>query len=340
MNRINSRHGGVEPLADAKNASTIAIEIPDEWKDRKRVYLQRILHTTVQGSEDFLLRRARDLSDEIEHPDAALDSIGLAWEGIGTIAMSIISEHYLDEDPAARFYAARTGLRLGDVDGMKIVAKAALDPLSPFRRQGIDELGFARNMHGAALALSKVLSDEDSDVRILAYQSLRRQPSSAIDSRVLDSDNLILDVIDSGGPFLIYVQRLNEPRIALFGRQMRCQPPAQFPGQRRDERFLHLLATAAPDNDHLTLIYKNKFSDLTSPPIEAPLDVGPLVRLLGDRFDLDDDGEPTGLAVPYSEIVDLLETFCSSRTIPARFVAEEREEPDEEDERSRPESEY
>lgn len=343
--RINARFAGVDPLAVAKSAGMIEINFPAEMRDRKRVFLERVMHTTLNGSTPFLEQRARDLGDEIDDEDAEYETIGLAWEAIGKLGLPQIRKHYLTETPAVSYYAGRTGLRLGDKEGMRTVARHALNPRSPFRQQAIDELGYATELHGAGEALRKVLDDTDPDIRIRAYVGLRRHRHPSIESTVLDEDNLILDIVDSGGPFLIYVQRLGEPRVAIFGRQMKCQPPVIFPDPdyRKDERVLLTMITAQEGEAALTVFCQNRRTGLRSPRLSAPLNVGELVKLLGDRFDRDDSDNPTGLAVPYSEIVEILGALCKKRSIPASFVTEESEalkDAEQDGSRDRQESEY
>lgn len=342
MTRINGRYAGADPLADAKSPSSVDLKIPPQARQRKALYLEHILHTTLNPAETFLKQRAQDLGEEISSPDAEFESIGLAWDAIGKIILPTVRDHYHDELPAAAYYSGRTGMRMGDTAGMQIVAKHAADPRSEFRKQAIEELGFTTNMHAAGEALRKLLDDPDDDIRIRAYQSLRRHAHPAIETRVLDQDNLVLDIIDSGGEFLIYVQRLNEPRIAVFGKQMACNPPAIFPGDRNDSRRLLTQISANKGDDHLTLIYRNKFTGKNSPQLEAPLNVGKLITFLGDRWDTDPNGKPTGLAVPYSEVVDILHALCKPKSISARFIVEEMTVPeaDADGGKQREESEY
>lgn len=343
--RINSRYSVVDPIADAVSAGSIDLKIPDDTEDRKRIFLERIMHTTINGSNQFLEQRARDLGEEMTDSDAEFETISLAWEAIGKLSLSQIRKHYATESPEISYYAGRTGLRLGDKEGMRVVGRHALNPKSPFRAQAIDELGYATDMSAASEVLRKVLDDTDTDTRIRAYLAIRRHASLAVETTVLDQDNMVLDVIDSGGPFLIYVQRLGSPRVAVFGRQMRCDPPAIFPDlqYRNDDRFLHLLITAQKDDKELAVIYKNRINGQTSPKLKGSLNVGELIKFLGDRFDMNANGQPQSLAVPYSEVIDVLGAFCKSKTIPATFVTEEMTiAPDSEleDGKERPESEY
>ncbi len=343
VTRLNGRYAKSDPIADAKGPSMIEVTIPQEFNDRKRVFLERVLHTTLNEHPAMLERRAKDLSEEMKDDQAEYESIGLAWEAIGKIALPVIREHYHDSKPDVSYFAGRTGLRLEDNDSVPIVGKHALDANSPHRLQAIDELGYATDMHSAGEQLRKLLDDPDEDIRIRAYLALRRRPHPAIESKVMDEDNFVLDVVDSHGPYLIYVQRLIEPRIAILGTQMKCVPPAVYPGDRDDKRRLLTQISAKNGDEFLTVIYRNKRTKINSPTLEAPLQVGGLIRFLGNRFETDDEDRPTGLAVPYSEVVDILHAFCKSEAIPAHLVVEEataREDSDIESTKEREESEY
>lgn len=342
-NRINGRYAGLDPIANAKSPGAIDVDIPANAQDQKRLFLERVMHTTLNGNTPFLEERARDLGDEIVDIEPEYETIGLAWEAIGKIGLPAVKKHYASEQPGVSYYSGRTGLRLGDREGMRVVAKHARNSQSPYRKQAIDELGWAIEMSAAGEALRKVLDDEDTDIRIRAYLALRRHRNPAIETRVLDQDNLILDVIDTSGPYLVYVQRMGEPRIAIFGRRMRCNPPALFPDidYRDDERELFTTLTAELGDDKMTLIYKNRWTGMQSPRLQSSLNVGELIRFLGGHFSLDDDKNPTGLAVPYSEVVDILGAFCKRQTIPADFITDEMTtETEEEEGKERQETEY
>jgi hypothetical protein len=344
VTRLNGQYSTVDPIAKASGPGSIELSIPEEYRDRKRLYLERVVHTTLNANPALLEKRAKDLAREISEDDPDFNAIGLAWEAIGkNDVLPVIRELYENPDLNIAYYAGRTGMRLGDNKGMEVVAKAANDPGSKLREEAIEDLGYAVNMHGAGEHLRKLLDDENYLIRISAYRGLRRRIHPAIKSHVLDKDNMILDVVESKGPFMVYVQRLNEPRIALFGSQMRVEPPAIFPDPTRDDkRRLLTVITAQKDDKSLTVIYKNKRTKRQSPSLEAPLDVSKLIQFLGDTFGRDNDDKVTGLAVPYSEVVEILQAFCKARTIPAKFVVEEQAPGDSSspDDRERDESEY
>jgi hypothetical protein len=323
VDRLNGRYGKEKPVASGKSIDAIELTIPKEYRERKRLFFEHVLHTMLNNSPTALEQRAKDLGVEIVHPDAEFESIGCAWEAIGRIALPHIREFYFHPLPATNFYAGRTGLRLGDTAGLEVVVKHALNPESSFREQAIEDLGYATNMYGAGECLRKLLDESDTSLRLRAYKALRHSSHPAISTEVLCDDNLILDTVESNGPHMIYVQRSMAPRVAVFGKQMRCRPPLTFPADRRDNRFLCTQISAQPDDDHLTVLFKNKHVKMTSPVLSRPLEVVPLIRYLGGSPKKNDEGEVEGLAVPYDEIVDILHTLCETGAIAADFQAED-----------------
>ncbi|MCG8404909.1 MAG: flagellar basal body P-ring protein FlgI [Phycisphaerales bacterium] len=315
--QLNGRYSRDDPIALVESSSVVALKFPPGYYRRKHYFLEHVLHTSWKPNSQ---KHIRELVDSFEEPKADYNAIGLALEAIGKIVLSDLKPLYGHESVAINYFVGRTGLRLEDRDALEIVAAHAKNPESPFRSEAIHELGWALRMYGAGEQLRKLLNDSDHEVRIQAYRALRRRSHPSIKTKVLDRDNLILDVVDSKGPYLIYVQRGTAPRIAVFGRSMRCQLPAIFPGSRNDGRRLVTQLSASRGQEHLTLIYKNKRNGRISPKLRAPLNVAALIEYLGDSPRQDENGKRSGYAVPYSEIVDILSTFCETETIPARFV--------------------
>ncbi len=321
--RLNGRYAADEPVAVGQSPSYIDLKVPNKYGSRKRLFLEHVIHTTLNSNESFLKQRARDLADEITQPQAECESIGLAWEAIGPLGLPTIRDLYVHPDPKVSYYAGRSGLRLSDRGGMEVVARHAKDPDSPFHNEAIDELGYAVDLYGAGECLRKLLDEDESGVRIRAYKALRHRVHPAIQSQVLYDDNLILDVVDSQGPHLIYVQRSLAPRIAVFGKQMRCQPPAIYPGERRDGRRIQSQITAKEGDDALTIMFFNKRGGRWSPPMSLPPSGADLIKFLGGTPVPTENGRVEGLGAAYSEIVDILSWFCESKTIPAKFIVED-----------------
>lgn len=339
--RINGRFGAGRKIAEGESASFIKIDVPPEYHRRRGDFLALILHLTINDSPQFIKQRIRDCVLEFDEKDADFSGLALVLEGIGKSALPDVQKLYAHSNPAVRYFAGRTGLRLEDRGGMEAVVAHANDRGSAFRLGAIDELGRAERMYAAGEALRKLLNDPDDAIRVAAYKALRdrQPPHPAIEERVLDRDNLKLHIVESDGPYLIYVQRSSYPCIALFGRDMKVNPPVIFPGKRSDGRTLVSQLSAPPGASHLTFVYKNKRNRSVSPAMEAPLFLAELIDFLGDEPRESEQGLVThGFAVPYSEICDILLAFMDQKAINARLIVEDIDPSD--DNNDRLESEF
>lgn len=337
---INSRYGQTEKIALGERISHISLKIPNEYKMRKAYFLNRILHTPLNSNPEFLLKRTKELVAALEGPDANYDSIGIALDAIGKSVVPMVERLLTSESDTVRYYAARTILRQGDRRGLDEIVRIANTPGSEFRMQAIDELGWARSEYSAGEALRELLNGSDNDVRIAAYKSLLRRPHPAIQTSILDVDNVILDVVDSKGPFLIYARRSMEPRVAIFGSQLAVRPPTIFPADRNDGRRQLTRLTANEGAEHLTVLYRNKRNGAMSPQLKAPLNVADLIKYLCDSPRKGPEGDVRGLAVPYSELLDILGTFCDLGSIQAKLILEGLEDQPDSKSNEREESEF
>ncbi|MEE8169274.1 MAG: flagellar basal body P-ring protein FlgI, partial [Phycisphaerae bacterium] len=310
-NRLNSRYGGKESVADAVSPTTIRLTIPTDYRDEASHFIALVLHTALDSSPQALQRRAADLAEEAIHPLAPYEDIALTWEAIGRSVLPVVRSLYTHRQEAAAYYAGRTGLRLGDDLALEVVGRHAATADSPFREEAVRELTRARRFHRALDRLEALLSTDDNRIRILAYEGLVEARHRSVESALIGDRSFMLDVLDSGGEPLVYVRQSDEPRIALFGRGMRLRPPALYTHR---EAWLTINANAG--DEFATAIRRNPIYDRNSDPIRIPLDVARLIRRIG--------GSPgsEGLGLDYSVVVDVLYQFTQSRAIPATLILE------------------
>lgn len=344
--RLNDRYGTLSPIADAISPSLVDLKIPPEFGLRKKAFLDLVMHTTLRSDRTFLEKRILDLAREVVHPDAEYDAIALAWEAIGKSALPTVQRFYTHPSSATKYYAARTGMRLGDDQAEAVVAEFAESRTSVLRMPAIEELGGAAyRLHAAGEVLRKLMDDSDVRVRIAAYRTLRKNNHPAIRTESLNGDTVILDVVDSHGPFLIYAQRSLQPRIAVFGAQLACRPPVVYPppSDTADTPFALIRINADVGAEALTVLRYNRISKVVSPPLNAPLNVCDLIKYLAGAPVTDHSGRIRGLGVPYSEIVGILHRLCQSEVIPATLEVERPQVTEDliiRRARERPETEY
>lgn len=322
---VNSRYGGSKKIAEAESAGFIELMIPDFRGRKRRLDTRRLLElvmaTPLTTNRGILDEKADKLIEALEQRDGNPNANALALEAIGKPVIEKLLPLLDSKSKTSHFYASRTLLRLGEREGAVGVAEHAHDVKSDYRKEAILELGSATDQYVAGEHLERLLNDEDTDIRIAAYKALRQRRHPAIKTYVLNKDNMILDVVDSKGKYLVYAQQTEMPRVAVFGKNMICRPPAIFPGKRNDGRILQTQLSAAPGDDTLTLVYTNKRTMSNSPPLKAPIKLVQLIRYLADTPVRRGDGV-TAFGVDYSEILDVISAFVETNTLRAKLVVE------------------
>lgn len=311
--RLNGRFGATEPVADAVSPESIQLKIPAEYRGRERRFLDLVLHTTQNGNPDFVQRRAKELAEEIGHPDALYEDISLAWEAMGRTVLPIVRGQYANPNVAASFYSARAGVRLLDDAAIDVLGRHVLQRNNALRRFAAEELSSVTHSRRGEDVLRQLLADEDNRIRLIAGEGLRNLQDSAVDVYRVGTDNFLLEVVDAPEPAVVQIATSDTPRITLLGRNIRLTPPAIY----RDE----LITFSADAGDkQLRITRVNPHTKVASPLLSGPLDLAELLRFLGGRPNDDGNGNVTGLGLNYSHVARIVYSLGQDRTLPATVI--------------------
>jgi hypothetical protein len=152
-------------------------------------------------------------------PDSHKMRVAISFVGIGKPSINQLRPLYAHPDPAVAYHAAYAGLRLNDHLALETMLAITRDPDHPLRVPAILSLGEPHRYMGIGPQLRPLLSQDDQLVRVAAYETLTALADESITSEWVGLDRLgfRLDVVDSTGPFLIFVTRTEQPRIVMFG---------------------------------------------------------------------------------------------------------------------------
>jgi len=321
MYLINQRFG-VEPdkTADAISPSTVDLRVPPQWQGREAHFLDLLLHLYVPAAPSFSDLRLRELSEEAVKPDAALNDISLAWEGLGKTSLPHLRKLYTHPTPAVSYFAARAGVRLGDDLALEVLARHAKDAKTPYREAAVEEIGRATDLSRAVSILRPLLDVDDHRIRQLAYEGLRRHGDPAVKTIRVGDRGFTVDVVPTNARHLITARRSGEQRITLFGTGLCCQKPTFY--SHHGDR---VLITADGNASHLTVVRRTPLTGRWSTPVHAPFDVLGLIQALGRDPTRNARGQYEGLGLTYSQVVEVLHDLCANKVIDATFVLQEIE---------------
>jgi hypothetical protein len=321
QNRINERFfdAARKKVANATNRSTIELTVPARWHDDYQHFLALVMHLPMLRGPGAYPRKAREVVEAMELPEADCDRLALVLEAMGPSVQTVIREAYSSRNPAARFHAARAGLRIGDELAAEVVLNVARKAGSPHQVAAIRELGRHPDLARAQPTLEALLDDASAAVRVAAYEALRRRgPGPRVASRRIDGMewSLQLDVVASRCQPAIYATQSLETRVVIFGRGLQVRRPVYFAAS--DEL---VTVTAREDDANLTVFRKVPVTGQLSDAYKVAFDVPSLIEVLV-RLE-DDGGRIVGLGLTYGQLVRVLASMCRQGQIPATFALQE-----------------
>jgi len=314
--RINQRFSlRGEKVAIAKTPAIIELHIPSSFRHDYRHFLELIMHLYVPTNAAGMERYARQMAKAILLPTARHEDIALTWEAMGRQVLQVIRPLYASENQAAAYYAARTGLRLGDELAVPAIIRIAQRENSPFQIPAINELGKTRKFPEVAKPLKRILlTSNNALVKVACYEALLQHGSNIIYRKNI-AGHFFLDTVDSTGDYIIYATVTGQPKIVLFGKKIPLNQPLFYSSE--DD----LVTINSYRNDKRVMVYRKiPGKDMYSDTLYFEPTVEQLISTLGNRPEMDENGNIKGLGLTYCQIVRVLYGLCTSQQIPAKFV--------------------
>jgi flagellar P-ring protein precursor FlgI len=318
---INRVFSGDPKAAVAVSPTNIELHMPPEYRGRERRFIELVTHLSLASTQAAREARGQQLLAELTRPDAPLEDVALSLEGIGPTVLPMIKDYYTHSRRDVNYYAARTGVRLGDELGLEVLIRHAQDERSPYQSTAIRELGESRMPVRASFALKELLANSDPRIRISAYEALRRVDSDLLQSRVVghEPENFLLDIVPSDGPAMIYARRTGIRRIALIGGdRLVLRPPLLY-----SEPGKPIILSAQHDDRLVSIIKKDQNGRIIMGPTRVGFSVPLLTHFLGHDPKKGLSGQLLGVGIEYSVVLDVLFKLCEKGAINAEFRWEE-----------------
>ena len=313
---INARFPGVDRVARAKNASLTELTIPREVGGDQAHFLALVMHLPMHTGPRAWEIHARKLLAEMQKPDAAHEPLAMVLEAHGRKVLPVLSALYDAPVALAAFYAARTGVRLGDRQADDTIRRFAGSQGDPLQLAAIEVMGNIKGIVRADLALQELLDSENDMVRMAAYRALRRRGSvSVVTFNVGEQFNI--DIVPSSRRPMVFATRTKDPRIALFGDNLAVAGPVFF--NMPDDL---VTVNAHEGSDALDVWRRLPGSDRISDTLKVSFELAELIQTLGGRPEPGADRKVRALGLTYGQIVAVLYRLCEQGHVPAKFILE------------------
>ncbi len=358
---INSRFPSREKCADAINDSIINLHVPPQYHDAPGEFVDLVTHMYLAiDVPGFTESQVQKLIKALEDPKAPHREISLALEGLGrSVLPEYLQPLYTSDNPTVRFWAGRAGAAMKDVGGMVVLEETIKDVNSPLRTeavQGIIDCSHDGDTVRATLALEELVNSANPRDRIIGYGGLVAIRSRAVHTYTI-ARKMLLDIVPSSGPPLIYATQSDTPRIALIGHGFTLPTGALFvssdnlltvsvlddssasagsatqPADANVVTASALVASDTPGADlsketakdaktAVTLYWRSPTGDRTvNLKTSASLpDVIARVAWSPDPLASDFDPHAEYIGASYQRVVEMLAAMCADQSINGKFV--------------------
>ena len=225
----------------------------------------------------------------------------------------MIQDLYTHPEEQPRMAALEAGAKLDDPLAVPHLLDMARTGSMEVRLAAVRLLGRMQPNPQIDVGLRPLLDDDDLDVRLTAYDALRRRKDPFL-HRFQVADRLELDVVPSSKP-LVYIAQTGAPRIAVFGDQLMLpRPMAQSIWGGR------LILKGEEGQDRILAFYRAEASQKARVE-KAPLPLPEFIQFLAQPS-TPNVGMP-GLNLRYGETISVLYELSRSGNLGADLRAEQ-----------------
>jgi len=311
--KLNERFG--RDTAKAVSPGQIELKVPAEYKEQKQRFISIVKATYLAETPEITKQRTRTFVRKLAVSQDKYAS-EIALEAIGNESLGKLTALLNSSKEQVRLRAARCMLNLGSDRGLDTLRRMAGDRNSSYRVEALEAITTAARRNDAAAISRRLLRDSDFDIRLAAYEQLRKLDDIAVTQRLIGR-NFYLEQIIQTAHKGIFVSRSGQPRIVLFGAPIYC----------RDNIFVQsangdITINAPAGREYVSIIRRHPRRP-NIPPIQlkSSFELGDIIQTLCEEPLKKTDQGHRGLGVSYAEAIALLKQMCDKGAVQAEFRA-------------------
>jgi len=307
---LNKRFGG--NCVKAVSKGMLRLQVPDKYKRQKDRFIDIVKLMYLRQGLELNKQRIMTLATKLAvSPDKK--SSEAALEAIGKESADKLIALLNSSNEEVRLRAGRCLLNMGVEAGFRVLRQIALDATSMYRQEALEALSNGAGRRSAAV-LRELLSDSDTDIKLSAYEELRKLDDISISKNIV-GNNFLLEEIAATDDKMIYVSRSGQPRIALFGAPVFCRDNIFIQSQDGD-----ITLNAAKGQQYLSVIRRHPQKFSVNLQLRSNFNLSNIIRTLCDKPS-PEDASFSGLGVSYADAVAILQKMCNKGVVEAEFQA-------------------
>jgi hypothetical protein len=219
--RFPREPGQKDETARGKNGELIDLTVPPSFESRTNEFAQLVRHMSldVQNPDALAMAVRRSL---LANPGGA-SAAAWRWQAIGRKSIPHLHDLYTHPEDQPRMAALEAGAKLDDPLAVKPLLEMARKGKPTLRIAAIKLLGGMGTNPAIDVGLRPLVDDDDLDVRLIAYEMLRKRRDPSVETIAINN-RFSLDLVRSSKP-LIYAAQTGPPRLAVFGEDVRLRQP-------------------------------------------------------------------------------------------------------------------
>ncbi|HUW18532.1 MAG TPA: flagellar basal body P-ring protein FlgI [Sedimentisphaerales bacterium] len=311
---LNARFGAL--TAKASSQSVIELSIPAEYGQQDERFISVVKAMYLSETPEATEKRIDALVEELAS-SADKQASESALEAIGNRCVKKLAGLLDSANEEVRLRAARCMVNLRSDRGLETLRTIAADSGSAYRMEALEAITTGANRNYAAGIARRLLRDDDFDVRLAAYEQLRRLDDVSV-SRSRIGGGFYLEQITLPRQKDVFVSRSGQPRIVLFGAPIYC----------RENIFLQSadgeITIDAPAGQKYVSIIRKLAKRPGIPPIQlkSSFELSDVIRALCEAPVVKEGSQVrAGLNVSYSETAAILKQMCEQGAVAAEFRA-------------------
>jgi len=315
QNAVNARFrqepGQLDPTAWGESDDSIRITVPPSFRNDTDEFVELLRHSSLrQAGVEAIAVSIQRLT--VNEPSSSYDA-AWRWQALGVKALPTVRELYDYPEELPRIAALRAGSKLGDPLVITHLLDMSHSASPDIRRQAVGLLGDMPLDPRIDRGLRTLLSDDDVDVRLGAYEALVKRVDPFITRHAVD-EKFVLDIIDSDKP-LIYITQIGQPRIAVFGRDLSLERPLLV-----DAWSGRFIVQGEAGSDLVEVFYRaedgaSRIIERADPRLEE------FIQFLGHTKTI--EHPKIGLGLSYGETIAALHQIWREKYINADFKAQQ-----------------
>lgn len=312
--KLNERF--VDGTAKALSDSLIELRVPAKYEEQKQRFISIVKAMYLVERPEITVKRTETLVESLCGSEDKEQS-EIALEAIGNKCLPKLAGVVNSSDEEVRLRAGRVMLNLGSDVGLETLRAIAMDKDSAYRIEALESVRLAARRNDSAQISRRLLREADFEIRLAAYENLRRLDDVAIMQSLVAGD-IYLERITQTKYKTIFVSRSGQPRIVLFGAPISC----------REDIFVqssdgNITINARPGDKEVSII-RSLAQRPDIPPIQfkSSFEVSDIIETLCESAIVKESSVVRpGLNVSYSDVIYILKQMCEKGMVEAEFRA-------------------